>query len=621
MFNAMMRIIDCIMNLYERVEKEKNLAFEKKVQLEESLDNINSRLKDEESIGNFIINNIDDDSDSSGTIKESVNTFYSFFIIKIVGTIFLTLYFVGILEIIGLMNTVKKEISDSFSLILKDKQRETDFYQNYINENLKMPSFDLFFISAIFSSLFNSFIFPYTVLIIGLTNFVITFFGLGYFKFRTGESLNEKYNLGEIIYIIIMYLLMYLSLGIIALLPFDLLQKGYIIYDKEKKHLETPNKNGYFFVYLFSMEVSSIIKIIFDRKYVFDRASSIIESKDNDKDPIYFFLNILIIYAISMVSSLIFYVIYICIFKKKEESETKKKAIHFLGYIIYIEETSNSLIDWGVAINKCGNCLGLGCCNCCFCCCTDIDEAREATKKICVIFKMKGILSSLFDLIAGPYMIIIVIMIYIIELINIGFSPELERYLSSNINEKEILAINIISLSSIVILYALNILFGFLIMSSDFVNDFVASIQKSEIMFLSFGLFFLILVTFLINTIISGLFLFKVNKDIIYYFIPFSVSIGEYANICFIYLSDIRKYDIEVIKGSFSISFYKAIYNIIYKLLSLLFDFKNDNLITFQFIFSCIISGISLILILSTIIGLCKSKNIFYHKLKYKIIK
>ena len=255
MFNTIMRIIDFIMNLYERVEKEENLAYQKKVQLEESLDNINSRLKDEESIGNFIINNIDDDSDSSGTIKESVNTFYSFFIIKIVGTIFLTLYFVGILEIIGLMNTVKKEISDSFNLILKDKQRETDFYQNYINENLKMPSFDLFFISAIFSSLFNSFIFPYTVFIIGLTNFVITFFGLGYFKFRTGESLNEKYNLGEIIYIIIMYLLMYLSLGIIALLPFDLLQKGYIIYDKEKKHLETPNKNGYFFVYLFSMEV------------------------------------------------------------------------------------------------------------------------------------------------------------------------------------------------------------------------------------------------------------------------------------------------------------------------------------------------------------------------------
>jgi len=102
-----------------------------------------------------------------------------------------------------------------------------------------MPSFDLFFISAIFSSFFNSFIFHYTVLIIGFANFAIIFFGLGYFKFRTGESLNEKYTLGEIIYLIIMYLLyllMYLLLGTISLLPFDLLQKGYIICDKEKNN-------------------------------------------------------------------------------------------------------------------------------------------------------------------------------------------------------------------------------------------------------------------------------------------------------------------------------------------------------------------------------------------------
>ena len=84
MFNTIMRVFDCLMNLYERIEKEEDLASQKKVQLEESLDNINSRLKDEESIGNFILNNIDDDSNSSGTIKESVNTFYSFFIIKIV---------------------------------------------------------------------------------------------------------------------------------------------------------------------------------------------------------------------------------------------------------------------------------------------------------------------------------------------------------------------------------------------------------------------------------------------------------------------------------------------------------------------------------------------------------
>ena len=109
---------------------------------------------------------------------------------------------------------------------------------------------------------------------------------------------------------------------------------------------------------------------------------------------------------------------------------------------------------------------------------------------------MKGILSSLFDLIAGPYMFITVVMIYMIELINIGFSPELERYLSIDINKKEILIIDIISLSSIIVLYTLNLLFGFLIMSSEFfekISDLFGNFdifQKTEIMFLSFGLSF-----------------------------------------------------------------------------------------------------------------------------------
>ena len=209
-----------------------------------------------------------------------------------------------------------------------------------------------------------------------------------------------------------------------------------------------------------------------------------------------------------------------------------------------VEETSNSLIDWGVAINKCGYCLSLGFCNCCFCCCTDIDKAKEATKKICVIFKMKGILSSLFDLIAGPYMFITVVMSYIIELINIGFSPELERYLSSDINEKEILIIDIISLSSIVVLYTLNLLFGFLIMSSEFfekISDLFGNFdifQKTEKMFLIFRLSFFILVTFIINTIISGLFLYQVNNDNLLFYSFFN----KYMGIYFLPSSQTRKY-------------------------------------------------------------------------------
>lgn len=85
-------MFDCLFNLFERFQNEQNLSSQKKVESEESLDNINSRLKEKRGIRNFIINNIDVDLDLSGTIKESVNTFCSFFVIKIIGTIFLTLY-------------------------------------------------------------------------------------------------------------------------------------------------------------------------------------------------------------------------------------------------------------------------------------------------------------------------------------------------------------------------------------------------------------------------------------------------------------------------------------------------------------------------------------------------
>ena len=85
-------MFDCLFNLFERFQNEQNLSSQKKVESEESLDNINSRLKEKRGIRDFIINNIDDDLDLYNIIKESVNTFCSFFVIKIIGTIFLTLY-------------------------------------------------------------------------------------------------------------------------------------------------------------------------------------------------------------------------------------------------------------------------------------------------------------------------------------------------------------------------------------------------------------------------------------------------------------------------------------------------------------------------------------------------
>lgn len=136
--------------LNKELEREEDLLKKRKEKLNEDLTDISSKLQNEKTIDTFIYNNVDDIIDISEVLVNWVNTIFSFIIIKIIGTIFITLYFIGILEVIGLLNTLGEEILSSINLTIRDKKRETDFYQNYISENLKMPSFDLFFFILIF---------------------------------------------------------------------------------------------------------------------------------------------------------------------------------------------------------------------------------------------------------------------------------------------------------------------------------------------------------------------------------------------------------------------------------------------------------------------------------------
>ena len=56
--------------------------------------------------------------------------------------------------------------------------------------------------------------------------------------------------------LITIYVLIYSFIGNIALIPHDIIQKGYILFDlqyiSDKKE---PKKNGYIFAYLFSMVI------------------------------------------------------------------------------------------------------------------------------------------------------------------------------------------------------------------------------------------------------------------------------------------------------------------------------------------------------------------------------
>lgn len=52
-----------------------------------------------------------------------------------------------------------------------------------------------------------------------MINSCVIYFGLDYFDFHSGESLNERYTFKENMYLIGLYLIIYFTIGIIALFP------------------------------------------------------------------------------------------------------------------------------------------------------------------------------------------------------------------------------------------------------------------------------------------------------------------------------------------------------------------------------------------------------------------
>ena len=98
-----------------------------------------------------------------------------------------------------------------------------------------------------------------------------------------------------------------------------------------------------------------------------------------------------------------------------------------------------------------------------------------------------------------------------------------------------------------------------------------------------------------------GIFYYSDYRNIIiYYFIAFSVSISEYANIIFMYLTEVDVINFDLINRSFAISFYRIIFNFFKNIC--FFNCQNKTLILIQFIIGCIFIGFySLVLIISRI--------------------
>ena len=249
---------------------------------------------------------------------------------------------IGIFQINGLMNAVKAEIYKAIKLKLLGPLKlinSKTFIEKYHELSDTVPSFSLFFLSSFFSGLiFNLLGYYWLIIIVLVLNTLNIIFGINNFdfdKFKINGNDYNNYSLMQFLFLVFIFLVFYLAIGISALLPLELVQKGFLKYDaykqkKEERILKNEEQlrsktielktnyninsdesiivkdvkkekiefkiKGYFLFYLLSMTGSLIIKMIVNN-YFLD------VYENNSKNNLYFAL----IYAIPTISSLPFY--------------------------------------------------------------------------------------------------------------------------------------------------------------------------------------------------------------------------------------------------------------------------------------------------------------------------
>ena len=237
---------------YDKYIEEKNkLLAEQKNDLLKKLKKIQNQLDKKRDIEEFLASQmIYSKSFSGNEIKDKYKKCYVRFLIKCLGIVFVSFHLVAVFELNGILNAIKGELySSALSYLLKrNRDKEDNYYSSYMKINNKIPSFSLFFLSSILSHFLKNFL-GYTLLsiIILIINDLNIYFGLNNFGFHNFSNINDEtetteinYSLFQFLHLLIIFLVFYISLGIIALLPLEIVQNAFLMYEeyKEKKDLE-----------------------------------------------------------------------------------------------------------------------------------------------------------------------------------------------------------------------------------------------------------------------------------------------------------------------------------------------------------------------------------------------
>ena len=720
------------------MEETDNLLQSRKREMASDLYGIVDNLKSKKNITEFIESKIDYLDNTKlfySDIDDKQNSCFIFFMIKIVGFFFLTLYLIGIFQLIGIKDSLEEETLESIIVFIQGSKKDntTDFYQKlYSNSTKKLPGLTLFFIMSFLSGIILKLIsFPVITIIMLILNGIVFYF-LYNFQFLEGKELNQNYSLFDF-FILVLYVLYFnLILGIVSLIPFQIFSTGYFYYEKyllaKKKSLNNLNNiiNGSINNSINNTSFSSDSKFIQDNNkineqnndninneiitdlknsdniritksyyvndnhiinnktenmteyYVRNSYSFFLEvndlKKENIKEPNNkveemgkyngYYLSYLLSFLIAIVlrifsydkniisehklyydglpylqflpiiGSLIFYLIFSRVFKKKSDNKYDICITKFCGYLIYQEKNAkkNSVCCEGCRVGfRKFNSLWCPCCNCqcltCEKCCpflplsdcckekADLSEIGDRDKSMCICYKLNGKCSWLCEYFSNEYVFYYSIFFFIIKLLNFGFQSLIDEHIQKLVNEDinysdsknrdELLKIHLAYIIGIIYYYLMNLLFGKLF---SIIYPVKKANYNGEGYMMGIGFLFLTVFEGIVSFVFSSLIYYKKFEDYKYYLMAFSLSAFEYMKLLLInYHSNNSDNRTQLFAYSSFFSLSLLIINLSFIVIDYLVV-DHLSFILVQFIFGLIFSFFGICIFVLTIIYLKKNK-------------
>ena len=465
------------------IEEEKTLLEKKKTALVSTITIIKKELTDEN-------NNIKDINDLCNyynkSDRERLNTnlqntkfccccdsdTYLKFNFKFLGFFFVMFYFIGIFQLIWIMNTTTEELNFAFKSFIFRKNR-TDYYskdfnfiKNYENNIfMNLPDFNLFFFCSLIGNA--------TLKCCDFRFSLFIFMALNAGSIYTFRIINfpDNYEFKQLFIILPFYICFNICIGSIALFGQQIFFDGLNLYYS----IENGNNNNiaHLFFYLWLSEIPSyFINLLIN---FFLRKINYLSEYGLD----FFIVSIILFSACSLIS-IFLYSCYSIVLKKNKKEKTAKRIVNRIcGHIIYREEKPqgkdikeiNCSEESGKDKMKnnqrkiccysgklgarkfiknlekmeeengysCYKLTGLMCC-CnilfrCFCCYNNKDNLSEYNQEIerfCYLYKVQREVSWFSDLITKNNLIDLIIYKLLNDLLILGFEKQLKTSLKKN---------------------------------------------------------------------------------------------------------------------------------------------------------------------------------------------